>query len=257
MPFVARVRRVAAPRDRALQVALLVAVLTVWEALGRRTSDLTFAPPTAVVSAAREMTASGELQEAVVASLTALALGLSLAAGVGIGLGYAMGWWRALGRALDPLVTVLYVTPVAALVPAMIIWLGLGLTSRVVIIFLFGVFEILLNAYAGVRNVDQTIIDVARNFGAKRRDLVRKVVLPATLPFLFVGVRMGASRAIKGMVVAEMIFAVTGLGYLIVRNAASFRMDRVFVAVIAIALIGVTTTALIQTVERRVMRWRD
>jgi ABC-type nitrate/sulfonate/bicarbonate transport system permease component len=105
--------------------------------------------------------------------------------------------------------------------------------------------------------VDRTILDVARTFGANRRDLVRKVVFPATLPFLFVGLRMGASRAIKGMVVAEMIFAVTGLGYLIVRNAAMFRMDRVFVAVIAIAVIGVSTAALIQATERRVMRWRE
>jgi NitT/TauT family transport system permease protein len=167
-----------------------------------------------------------------------------------------MGWWTVVGRTLDPLVSALYVVPIVALVPAMIIWFGLGLTSRVVVVFLFGVFEILLNAYAGVKNVDPYILDVARTFGASRRDLLRKVVFPATLPFLFVGLRMGASRALKGMIVAEILFAVTGLGRLIILNAAAFKMSRVLVVALTVAAVGILLTAIIQGVERRVMRWR-
>jgi ABC-type nitrate/sulfonate/bicarbonate transport system permease component len=234
-----------------------VALLGAWEWFGRRASDLSFAPPSEIAVDGARMIESGELPRALGQSLLALTVGLAFAATVGIGLGYAMGWWRTLGRTLDPFVSALYVVPIVALVPAMIIWFGLGLASRVIVVFLFGVFEILLNAYAGVKNVDPYIIDVARGFGASRLDLVRKVVFPATLPFLFVGLRMGASRALKGMIVAEMLFAVTGLGRLIIVNAAAFRMSEVLVAAITVALIGILLAAVIQAAERRLMRWRD
>jgi NitT/TauT family transport system permease protein len=114
-----------------------------------------------------------------------------------------------------------------------------------------------VSAYAGVRNVDPYVVDVARTFGAKRRDLVRKVAFPATLPFLFSGLRMGMSRGIKGMIVAEMFFAVTGIGLLIVQNATAFQMDKVLAAALTVALIGVALTGILQFVERRVMRWRS
>jgi len=257
IPLGARVRRMVAPRDRALQLSLLVTLLALWEVLGRRASNFTFAPPSRVATAAREMIESGELQSAVTESLAALLLGFGLAAVLGIGVGYAMGWWRTFGRTLDPFVSAAYVVPIATLVPAMIVWLGLGLASRVVVITLFALFEILLNAYAGVKNVDPYVVDVARTFGARRIDLLRKVVFPATLPFVFVGLRIGASRAIKGMVLAEMLFAVTGLGRVIIENASAFRMDKVFVGVIAVALMGVLLTSSVQAAERRVMRWRD
>jgi ABC-type nitrate/sulfonate/bicarbonate transport system permease component len=231
LPLAERLRRRAAPRDRALQLVLLFGILAAWEFFGRRASNFTFAPPSRVAAATREMIESGELQTALTESLVALLVGFALAALVGIGAGYAMGWWRTLGRTLDPFVSAMYVVPIATLVPAMIVWFGLGLTSRVVVIFLFALFEILLSAYGGVKNVDPLIVDVARTFGARRLDLLRKVVFPATLPFVFVGLRIGASRAIKGMILAEMLFAVTGLGRVIIENAAAFRMDRVFVEI--------------------------
>ena len=257
IPFRQRLRRALAPRDRALQLALLVTLLVAWEFFGRRASNFTFAPPSRVATAAREMIESGELQDAVTESLVALLLGFVLAAVIGISVGYAMGWWRTFGRTLNPFVSALYVVPIATLVPAMIVWFGLGLTPRVLVIMLFALFEILLSAYAGVKNVDPHIVDVARTFGARRLDLLRKVVFPATLPFVFVGLRIGASRAVKGMVLAEMLFAVTGLGRVIIENASAFRMDRVFVGVIAVSLMGVILSAAVQATERRVMRWRD
>ena len=257
LPLRRRMRRALAPRDRALQLGLLVALLALWEIFGRRASNFTFAPPSRVARAAGEMIESGELQDAITDSLVALLLGYGLAAVIGISVGYAMGWWRAFGRMLDPFVSAVYVVPIVTLVPAMIVWFGLGLASRVLVIMLFAVFEILLSAYAGVKNVDPAIVDVARTFGARKRDLLRKVVFPATLPFVFVGLRIGASRAIKGMVLAEILFAVTGLGGVIIENSSAFRMDRVFVGVIAVALMGVLLTAGVQATERRVMRWRQ
>jgi ABC-type nitrate/sulfonate/bicarbonate transport system permease component len=251
-----RLARAFSPRDRLLQLGLLAVLLGVWEYVGRRSDRFTFAPPTSVISAAGDLIGSGELQRAVVSSLNALALGFAAAAIVGVGLGFAMGVWHTFGRTLDPFVAALYVVPIAAIIPAIVAWIGLGLESRVLVVFLFAVFEPLLAAYAGVKQVDPALYDAARTFGARRGELVRRVTLPATLPFVFVGLRMGAARAVKGMVLAEMLFSVTGLGRLIVESAQDFRIDKVLVAVVAVSLIGVVATATIKVAERYALRWR-
>jgi NitT/TauT family transport system permease protein len=251
-----RLRRTLASRDRLLQLVLLALLLGIWEYVGRRSDRFTFAPPSSVISAAGHMIATGELQSAIWSSLGALLLGFGGAAVVGIGLGFAMGTWRTVGRTLDPFVAALYVVPIAAVVPVIVAWIGLGTSARVLVIFLFAVFEPLLSAHAGVRQVDPALYDAARTFGAGRGDLIRRVTVPATLPFIFVGLRMGAAHALKGMVVAEMLFAVSGLGGLIIRSAQDFRIDKVLVVVLVIALIGVLLSATIKAVERRALRWQ-
>ena len=251
-----RARRWLAARDRGYQILVAAAVLGVWEYGGRRADDFVFAPPSSIVPAARDMIESGELPRALGDSLLALVIGFALAAVAGTAIGYGMGWSRLVGRTLNPYVSALYVVPIASLIPAIIVWFGLDLTARVIVIFLFAVFEIVLNAQAGVRNVEPAFVDVARTFGAGRRDVLRKVVLPASLPFVFVGLRIGAARALKGMVLAEMLFAVTGLGGLIIEHSTAFRIDRVLVVVITLALVGVALGAVVQALERRVLRWR-
>lgn len=251
-----RLLRVVSPGVRLYQLLFLGALAAAWELGGRASPSYTFAPPSRVVGAAVDMIGGGELARALGDSVEALLIGFGLAAVVGIAFGYAMGWWRTLGRTLDPFVAALYVVPVASLVPVVIVWLGLGLAARVLVIFLFAVFEPILSAYAGAKSVDPLLVDVARTFGAGRRDLGRKVVLPATLPFALTGLRMAASRAVKGMVLAEMLFSVTGLGGLLMRYAGQFRIDRVLVVIVTVALLGVAMTGVVQAVERRALRWR-
>ena len=257
LPRRRRAIRALAPANRLRQLALLVALLALWEIVGRRSADYTFAPPSSVVPAARHMLRSGELQHAAGASLAALVLGYLAAVVAGTAIGYAMGWWRTIGSTLNPFVAAFYVVPVAALVPLVIAWMGLGTGPRVLVIFLFAVFAITLSAYGGVRNIDPATVDVARCFGARRGDMLWKVVLPGSLPFVFTGLRIGVSRAIKGMVVAEMLFAITGLGGLIIKYSGLFRMDKVLVVIVTIALIGIALSALVQLLERYVLRWRD
>jgi ABC-type nitrate/sulfonate/bicarbonate transport system permease component len=251
-----RLLRFFAPRVRLYQLILVAALLGVWEYVGQRSESFAFAPPSSVVPAAREMIASGELAAAATDSLTALLLGFALAAVVGVAIGYAMGWWRTVGRTLDPFVAAAFVVPIASLVPLIIIWMGLGLAPTVLVVFLFAVFEILLNAAGGVRNVDRAMIDVARSFGASQRTLLWRVALPASLPFVFVGLRIGAARALKGMVLAEMLLAITGLGGLIIEYSAAFQMDRVLVVILTIVFMGIALQAAVIAAERWVMRWR-
>lgn len=250
-------RRQIVSWERLAQVALLLAVLVIWEYAGRRLGTFFLAPPSALVAAFQEMLVSGELANAVIDSLSSLLTGYGLAVVLGITVGFLMGWYDPVGRTLNPFVSAAYVVPTAALVPVFIIWFGLGFVARTVTVLLFCVFEIVISTYTGVRNVDPLLIDAARAFGANRRQLFAKVVSLASLPYIFAGLRMGASRAVKGMVVAELLFAVTGIGGVIQNAANYYRTDKVFVLIIVLAILGVAMAALIQTVERWFTPWRQ
>lgn len=243
--------------ERLIQVVLLIAILVLWEVVGRRLGTFFLAPPSTLPAAFAEMVGTGELLSAVLDSLASLAAGFGAAIVIGIGIGFLMGWYGPVGRTLNPFVSALYVIPAAALVPMFIIWFGLGFTARTVTVFLFCVFEVLISTYTGVRNVDRKLLDAANAFGASRWQLFSSVVFFASLPYIFAGLRMGISRAVKGMVVAELLFAVTGLGGLISSAATYYRTDKVFVGVIVLALMGVTLSAVVQLAERRLMPWQQ
>ncbi|PQE01815.1 ABC transporter permease [Mycobacterium sp. EPG1] len=241
--------------ERLVQVLLIVTLLTIWEITGRIVGDFFLAPPSQLPGAFWQMWETGELWRALLDSLSSLLVGFCLAIIVGITVGFFMGWYGPAGRTLNPFVSALYVVPTAALVPMFIIWFGLGFTARTVTVFLFCVFEILISTYTGVRNVDRNLVDAARAFGASRWQLFSRVVSYASLPYIFAGLRMGISRAVKGMVVAELLFAVTGLGGLISTAANYYRTDKVFVGVIVLAMLGVALAAAVQLLERRLMPW--
>ncbi|HEV3485254.1 MAG TPA: ABC transporter permease, partial [Vicinamibacterales bacterium] len=249
IPWSVALRKEFINYQRLTQFGFVVALLAIWEIAGRRLGDFFLAPPSSLVSATQDLIASGELVRALLDSLVSLATGYGLSALIGITLGYLMGWYKPVAKIMDPFVNAAYVIPVAALVPVVIIWFGLGFTSRVLVILLFSVFEVLVSTYTGVRNVDPMLIDVARSFGARQFGLFRKIVFFASLPYIFAGLRMGASRAIKGMVVAELLFAVTGLGGAIQTAANYYRTDQVFVYVIVIALLGIVLAGAIQILE--------
>lgn len=243
-------------REGIIQLVVLLALLVGWELVGRKVGAFFLAGPTMVFKAAGELIASGELGRALVDSLSGLVIGLTCAAVSGIVIGYLMGWFPAVAKVLNPYVSALYVLPIQALVPVIIIWLGIGAAPRILCVYLFSLFEIIINTYTGVKNVDPTYIEVARSFGANQRQLFGKVIAPHALPFIFAGLRIGASRAVKGMVVAELMFAVTGLGGLIATYAAYYRTDCVFVVVLLLTLLGVLLNALVLNLEKRFAPWQ-
>ena len=167
-----------------------------------------------------------------------------------------MGWYGRINAVLDPFVSALYATPRIALLPLIMIWFGIGLMSKVAIVFLGAIFPILVNTITGMRTLNADFIKVARSFGATDRQLFLTVALPSSIPMLLTGLRLGLGHALVGIVVGEMYGATHGLGYLIATSGARFQTDKVMVGIILIASAGVAMTELLRLIERRYEGWR-
>jgi ABC-type nitrate/sulfonate/bicarbonate transport system permease component len=175
---------------------------------------------------------------------------------IGVPLGILMGWYSRLDAVLDPFVSALYATPRIALLPLVMIWFGIGIMSKVAIVFLGAIFPILVNTITGVRTVNADFVKVARSFGSSDRQMFLTVALPSSVPLLLTGLRLGIGHALIGIVVGEMYGATHGLGFLIATAGARFQTDKVMVGIIIIAAAGVAMTELLRLIERRFERWR-
>lgn len=157
---------------------------------------------------------------------------------------------------LNPFVAALNATPRVALLPLIVIWIGIGLASKVAIVFLGAVFPIIFNMMTALRTLDASIVRMARSFGAQDGQIFRTIALPASVPFLIAGLRLGAGRGLVGIVVGELYAATAGVGFLIAQFGATFQTDRVFVGVLIITLGGVSLDVVLRFLERRFELWR-
>lgn len=240
-----------------IRVLSLVVTLAIWEWYGRGVDPVFMSYPTAIVEAVPAMIASGELPRAMLSSVTGLAVGLTLAIVFGTLIGLLMGRYRLVDQILDLQINALYATPNVALIPLLILWFGLGLLSKIVIIFLAGFFPIIVNTYAGVRNVGRGMVEVAQAEGANEAQIFTKIVIPASLPFITTGVRLAMGRAVVAMVVAELFTALSGLGGAIMNYGNAFKTDKLFVVIIVLALLGVSLTESVRWLERRLAPWKE
>jgi ABC-type nitrate/sulfonate/bicarbonate transport system permease component len=228
-----------------------------WELYGRSLNPIFLSYPTAVAGAIVELVTNGELVAALLKSLQGLVVGFCLALIVGIVLGILMGRYKSVYFVLDPFVTIFYATPGVALIPLIMLWFGLGLPAKIVIIFEACFFPIVINTFAGVRNTSRATTDVVRAYGASNGQVMTKVVLPGALPFVMAGVRLAVGRGVIGMVVAEFFTALSGLGSMIIVYSNSFATAKLFVPVITIALMGLCLTTLAKNLERRLAPWKE
>jgi len=231
--------------------------LVVWElipSLGL-VKPLFTSSPSRIIQAAMWLFAHG-LWHDIWISLQEFLLGFGLAIGLGIPLGIALGWSRTLRAMLEPFVVVLYSVPRIALLPLIILWLGVGIASKVGIVFLGAVFPITVNVMSGIRTVDETLVRCARSFGASDRQVLLTVALPGTVPFMITGMRLGAGRALVGIVVAELVVSSAGIGHMMSLAGATFQTDKVFVGVILLAILGLLLSQSLRALEKRVDSWR-
>ena len=257
-----RAKKIAVSRRRrqlllniAIRIASLASVLAIWQILGARVDQTLFTTPLAIGKAAVEMIADGELWTYLAPSLVVLAIGLTLACVIGVAVGLILARFWVLDVALGVYITFLYSIPSVALVPLIVLWAGFETTSKVLILFLFAFFPMAINTYQGVKNVDAKLIEVGRSFRCSERQLWSNIVLPGALPFIVTGLRLAVGRGLIGMVLADLYTAISGIGYLIVRTASTYQVDKMFVPIVTLGLLGVTLTACVRFVESRVAPW--
>jgi NitT/TauT family transport system permease protein len=216
-----------------------------------------FSSPTRIAAEAFRMAfVTGEIWKDLGWSGLEFVLGMTLALLIGVPLGLAAGWYRRFAYAVEPFLTALNATPQVAFLPLLVLWVGTGLATRVLIIVLLAVLPIAISALGAVRTVDARLIRVARSFSASDGLMFRSIILPNALPFLLAGARLAVGRGMIGIVVGEIYGSAAGLGMMINQAGSRFETDKVFVGVLTIAAAGVVLAELIRQIERRVEAWR-
>jgi NitT/TauT family transport system permease protein len=210
----------------------------------------------ATVTRAVQLWSTGELQTDIWVSLVEFAGGFALAAVVGILGGIVMAASPTARGLFEPWVSMLNATPLLALGPLFILWLGIGIGSKIAIVFFIAIFPILINTLIGLTTTDRILIDVARSLGATPRQVYLKVRMPSALPYIIAGLRLGVARSLIGVVVAELFGARAGLGFLILMSSQSFDTAAIFVGVIILALAGVISVSALKWLERFLAPWR-
>jgi len=244
-----------------LGVGSIAALLIAWEALPHLVAmsagtQLFFTTPSRIAVTLWGLFASGAIWTPLGVSASGFALGLALAVLVGLPLGVLVGRSPTLNAMLDPFITAFNATPRLVFLPLIMLWFGLGLWSKVVIVFIGALFPILINTYEGVRNADRVLVNVVRSFGASEWDIARLVVVPNALPFIVAGLRLAIGRAVLGVVVAEFFGSEAGLGVMMVQAAGRYQVDTVFAGLIVFAALSLAMTALVWLLEDRLSGWR-
>ncbi len=243
---------------RSRSVLSLAAGFLIWELVGRYvvTSKILFAPFSEVIAVGVEMLLHEDLLAHVRLSLAEFLAGFGLAALAGIGVGILMTASRLVRDALEPWVSFFYSSPLVALMPFYILVFGIGLMSKVAIVFTVSVFPILLNTVTGLRSTDSHLLEVARAFNCNRRQIYTKVMLPSALPFIVVGLRLGVGRGLTGVVVGELFSSQAGLGNIIAMAGQSFETATLLMGVLVFSLIGVFLMQALTWGEQALTPWR-
>ena len=241
---------------RLYRYGFLAFILIVWQLVGPMINPIFFSYPSKIALAFYELTfVTGELQHYMVESLLILFYGLSIAILVGVPLAILMARFKPVDWALDLPVNAMYATPMVALVPLLVLWFGIYMEAKVIVVFLFCVFPVLINTYQGVRECDKNMLEVARSFRSNEWRMWRDVLFPFALPYIAAGVRLAIGRGLVGVVIAEFYTTISGLGYMITRYAHIFDMDKTFVPIILLMFLGVSLTSGLKWLERRIAPW--
>lgn len=265
-PSVAGLRAPDAPRARqrgrgatiAIRAVGPLTLLAIWW-IGSATGAIppsTMSPPGDVVDAFGRLLDTGDLQASLAASLRRAGIGLAIGATLGLWLGVVAGLWRLGEELLDPSIQMLRTVPFVTLVPLFIVWFGIGEVSKVALVVVGSTFPMYLNVYGGVRNVDRKVVEAGRVYGLSSAQLIRRIVLPAALPSICVGLRFASGVAIIALVFAEQFNTTAGIGYLMTQAQQMLDIDTVVVCIIVYACLGLSVDLLVRLVERFAMPWR-
>lgn len=239
-----------------IRIASLVIFLTAWEFLAADLNRALVVPPSEIAEQMYQLAVVDPvLWEAIWTTVRAFAIGYGVAVIVGVLVGLAMGRYHRFDYVMDPWVFFLYALPSVALIPVLVIWFGIADMLRYVLVFLASVFPVIINTAAGVKNVDEELVDTAKAYCANERQIMRTVVLPGSIPFIFAGLRVALSQGLVGVIGAEYLAVITGLGGMVITSANAFQTARMFVPIVVIVIIALTLTQTMRMLQRRFSRW--
>jgi NitT/TauT family transport system permease protein len=257
---VAASRQSFAARNRNVLLGFLAVALffVAWQAIFLVVpfNNLFISKPSLIALGWLDLFTSGDLFRDLVVSAVPFLYGFVAAVVAGVSIGILMGWRVRVGYALDPLMIMFYASPLVALAPLVVVFFGVGVSGKAIIIFLLSIFPFIFNVAAGVRAVDRLLINVVRSLGGTEKDLYLKVIIPSVLPYIVAGARIAIGRALIGVLVAEFFAASEGIGYAIARFGDLFALDKMFACIITIMVIAVVLTEGIRWAERAAFPWR-
>jgi len=237
----------------------VVLFLVVWELVGnvyQLINPMFMSAPSLIAKAGVELFRSGEIWNDLYVSGVEFAWGFALSVVVGIPFGIGIGWYKKMAYIFDPFINAMNATPRVALLPLIIIWLGIGILSKIGIIFIGAVFPLMINTRDGVKTTPITLVDAARSFGASQWQIFKSVVVPSTVPFVLTGLRLAVGRSLIGVFVGELYAATAGIGFMITVAGATFQTDKVFVGILIFIITGLVATDILDRIERRFDEWR-
>ncbi|HJU61137.1 MAG TPA: ABC transporter permease [Candidatus Binatia bacterium] len=239
-----------------VNILSIITLALLWEIAGRMMDSTLIPPLSKIASAWLRLLMNGKLLENLAMSLWTLAAGFLLAVTLGVIIGVLMGRFSQVEHFLDLYINALMSAPMTAFVPLLIMWFGLGVQSRIAVVFLFAFFVIVINTMTGVKQVDRIFVEMARSFGAKELEVFFKVVLPAAMPAIMAGISIGMGRAVKGMVTAEMLLTLTGVGGMIMQYGSAFATDALFAVILTILMVAMIAMQLVKILDRRLTGWK-
>ena len=239
------------------ETAPIIVGALLWELIGRLLKFPFFPPLSAVLRAWWRIYQTGELIGELLQSMRSLGVGYGLAVVFGIALGLLMGRYRKVKYFFDPLVDINLSTPTLTYIPILFAFFGVGDQTRYAIVFMYAFFIIVVNTMTGIRTVDESLVQMARSFGAKQGHMFNKIMLPAASPIIMAGLRMGMSRSVKGMINGELFIALVGLGASLRYYSGQFNIEKVLAILITIVVVAVIMTTIVQFIDRRLTGWAE
>jgi ABC-type nitrate/sulfonate/bicarbonate transport system permease component len=237
---------------------VILLFLIAWELLFRFkvVNPLFISAPSRVVLAGITIIKDGTLFQHLSVSAKEFVLGYGAAILIGFPVGIMLGWFKLVRSAFGPFIAAMQATPRIALMPLFIIWFGLGITSKIVVVLLSAIFPLIVNLQVAMSTIDVDLVRVARSYGATRWQIFRSIALPTSLPFLITGLRLAAGRGLLGVIVAEVFGGAAGIGYMIQYAGSTFQTDKVFAGVLVVAITGITLDFTLERLGRHFDKWR-
>lgn len=241
--------------DWFVRILTVTIILIIWQIVGQSVNPIIWATPLETAHRFAELWSDGTLPSSIAITIQTVLVGFAVSATAGIPIGFAMGRSRVVEYSLDPYVNFIYAIPIVIMIPLLLIWVGSNLTASYVEVIIASIFPVIINVMAGVKNVPRSLIETGRSFGFSRSSLWRKIILPASVPYVMAGLRIGVASSMVGAVLAQLFLFPVGLGYIIDLSSTRFDTPAVIAGVLVTMAVAIALTEAVGLIEKRLCSW--